>query len=79
MFFNMLEKEATENNLSDTSGNIVNIDESDIKRNNKSDPVTTDKGSRNVHTLIDRMIVCTTNFISSKYIINTVRRILCCT
>jgi len=33
MFFNMLEKVATENNLSDTSGNIVNIDESDIKRN----------------------------------------------
>jgi hypothetical protein len=48
----MLEKVATKNNLSDTSGNIDNIDESGIKRNNKTDSVTTDKGSRNVYILI---------------------------
>ena len=48
----MLEKVATENNLSDTSGNIFNIDESGIKMNNEPNSVTTDNVSKNVHLLI---------------------------
>jgi len=42
----MLGKAATENNLSDTSGNICNIYESGMQINNKPDPVIKDKGSR---------------------------------
>jgi hypothetical protein len=40
-FFNMLEKVATENNFSDTPGNIFKIDEGGIQINNKADPVIT--------------------------------------
>jgi hypothetical protein len=43
-FFNMLEKLATENNISDTPGNIFNTDESGIQINNKADTVITEKG-----------------------------------
>ena len=39
----------TENNLSDTPGNIFNIDESGIQANNKPDSVITGKESKNVH------------------------------
>jgi len=46
-----LGKVATENNLSDTPGNICNIYESGIQINNKPDSVITDKGSKNVHVL----------------------------
>jgi hypothetical protein len=45
-FFNMLEKVATENNLSDTPGNILNIKGSGKQTNNKSDSVRTEKGSK---------------------------------
>jgi hypothetical protein len=45
-FFNMLEKVATENNLSDTPGNILNIDGNGIQINNKPDSVITEKGSK---------------------------------
>ena len=50
-FFNVLEKVATENNLSDRAGNIFNIDESGIQTNNKLDFLKTKKGSKNVHVL----------------------------
>jgi hypothetical protein len=38
-FFNMLEKVATENNLSDAPGNVINNNESGIQINNKPDSV----------------------------------------
>ena len=41
---NTLEKVATENNLSDTPGNIFNIDESGLPVNNKPDTVITERG-----------------------------------
>jgi hypothetical protein len=49
--FNVLEKVATENNPSDTPGNICNIYGSGIQINNKPDSVVTDKGSENVDVL----------------------------
>ena len=49
-FFNMLEKVATEYNLSDRPGNIFNIDESGIQINNKPDFLKK-KSSKNVHAL----------------------------
>ena len=45
-FYNMLEKVATENNLSDTPGNILNINGSGKQINNKSDSLRTEKGSK---------------------------------
>jgi len=53
-FFNMPENTATENNLSDTPGNILNTDKSGIQANNKPDSVITEKGSKNVHVLTSR-------------------------
>ena len=50
-FFKMLGKVATENNLSDTPGNICNIYEDGMQIYNKPDSVITDKGSKNVHVL----------------------------
>jgi hypothetical protein len=47
----MLEKAATENNLSNRAGNIFNIDESGIQINNKFDFLKTKKGYKNVHVL----------------------------
>jgi hypothetical protein len=44
-FFNMLEKVATENNLSDTPGNIFKIDGSGVQINNNPNSVITEKGS----------------------------------
>jgi len=38
-FFNMLERVATENNLSDAPGNIINNNESGIQINDKPDSV----------------------------------------
>jgi len=43
IFFNMLEKMATENNPSDTPGNIFNTDKRGIKIDNKPDSVMTYK------------------------------------
>jgi hypothetical protein len=43
-FFNMIEKVATGNNLSDTPGNIFNIDESGTQINNKPNSVMREKG-----------------------------------
>jgi hypothetical protein len=48
-YFNILEKVATKNNLSDTSGNIFSIVESFIKSNDKPDCVVTEKKSKNLH------------------------------
>jgi hypothetical protein len=45
-FFNMLEKVATENNFTDTPGNIFNIDEGGMQISNKADPVITEKGPK---------------------------------
>ena len=45
-FFNMLEKVATENKLSDTPGNIFNINGNGKQINNKSDSVRTERGSK---------------------------------
>jgi hypothetical protein len=42
----MLEKEATENNLSDKPGNIFNIDGSGIQINNEPGSVIKEKGSK---------------------------------
>jgi len=42
----MSERVANENNLSDTPGNIFNIDEDGIKINNKLDFAITEKGSK---------------------------------
>jgi len=47
IFFNMLEKVATENNPSDTPGNIFNIDKSGTKIDKKPDPVMTYKSAKN--------------------------------
>ena len=41
-FYNMLEQVTTENNLSDTSGNIFNINGSGKQINNKSDSIRTE-------------------------------------
>jgi hypothetical protein len=49
--FNMLENVATENNLSDTPGNIFNIDESVLRINKKPVAVITGKGSKSVRVL----------------------------
>jgi predicted phosphatase len=46
MFFNMLEKVATKNKISETSGNIFNLDENDIHINNKPDSIITEKVSK---------------------------------
>jgi hypothetical protein len=51
IFFNTLENVANENNPTDTSENIFNIDKSGIKTYNKPDSVTTDKSAKNVHCL----------------------------
>jgi hypothetical protein len=51
IFFNVLEKVGTENNFSDTPGNIFNFDDSGIQINNKPDSVIAEKGSVNVHVL----------------------------
>jgi hypothetical protein len=45
----MLEKVATKNNLSDTSGKIFSIGECFKKTNNKPDSVITEEKSKNVH------------------------------
>jgi hypothetical protein len=50
-FFKMLDKVATEDNLSDTPRNIFNFDESGIQINNKPDTITTEKGSKSVSVL----------------------------
>jgi hypothetical protein len=50
-YFNMLEKAATDSNLSDTPRNIFNIYESVIHVNNKPESVITQKGPKNVHVL----------------------------
>jgi len=50
-FVNILEKIVTEYALSDTPGNIVNIDSSGIQINNNTDSVITDSGLTNVHVL----------------------------
>ena len=42
----MLDRVATENNLSDTPESILNTDESGIKINNKTHPVIREKGSK---------------------------------
>jgi len=47
----MLDRVADENNLSDTPGNIFDVDEIGIKINNKPDSAITEKGSKNVHDL----------------------------
>jgi len=48
-FFNAMEKVATKNNLTDTPGNILKIDEIGIQINNKLGTVMTENGSKNVH------------------------------
>lgn len=45
-FFKMLNKVTTKNNLSDTSENIFNTDESVIQINNKPDSVIRAKGPK---------------------------------
>jgi hypothetical protein len=50
-YFNMLEKVATKNNLSDTPGNIFNIVERFIKTNNRPDSLKPEKSSKNVRVL----------------------------
>ena len=50
-FFNMVEKIATENNLTGTPGNVFKIDEIGIQLNNKPDAIITQKGSTSVHDL----------------------------
>jgi hypothetical protein len=45
-FYNMMEKVATENKLSNTPGNILNINGSGKQINNKSDSVRTERGSK---------------------------------
>jgi hypothetical protein len=49
--FNMLENVATEINLSDTPGNIFNIDESVLRINKKPAAVKTGNGSKSVRVL----------------------------
>jgi hypothetical protein len=48
----MLEKAATDSNLSDTPGNVFNIYESVIHINNKPESVITQNGPKNIHVLI---------------------------
>jgi hypothetical protein len=50
-FFNMLENVARENNLSDTPGNIFNIDESGLQLNKKPASVITENASKIVRVL----------------------------
>jgi hypothetical protein len=50
-FFKKLEKAATLSNLSDTTGNVFNIDLSGIQINNKPVSVITENGSKNIHVL----------------------------
>jgi hypothetical protein len=50
-FVNILEKLATKNKISDTPGNILNIDESGIKVSKKHDSAITENGSKNFHVL----------------------------
>jgi len=47
----MLEKLVTKNKLSDTPGNILNIDGRGIQVSKKHDSVITENGSKNVHVL----------------------------
>jgi hypothetical protein len=51
IFFNIMEKAATDTNLSDTRVNFFNIDEKGIQINNKRDSVIAEKGSKTVHVL----------------------------
>ena len=50
-FFNVLEKVGTENNFSDTPGDIFIFDDSGIQINNKPNSLIAEKGSINVHVL----------------------------
>jgi hypothetical protein len=50
-FLNMLERVVTENNLSDTPGNIFNIDESGNQVNNKPDSSIREQGYANILVL----------------------------
>jgi len=50
-YFNILEKAATDSNLSDIPGNIFNIYESVLHINNKPESVITQKGPKSVHVL----------------------------
>ena len=50
-FFNMMEKVTTENNFSDTPGNIFNIDERGNQINNKPDSAIRQKCYKNVHVV----------------------------
>ena len=50
--FYFLEKVRTENNLSDISGNIFNIDKSGMQVNNKPDPVIRENRFKYVHVYI---------------------------
>jgi len=47
----MLEKLVTKNKLSDTPGNISNMNGSGIQVSKKHDSVITENGSKNVHVL----------------------------
>ena len=51
IFFNMLEKVATENNPPDTPGNIFKMDKSSIQIYNKPHTVMTDKSAKNLRGL----------------------------
>lgn len=53
-FFNMLEKTATENNLSGTPGNDSNVNESGTQVNN-TDTVFTEKRLKNTHVLLSEV------------------------
>jgi hypothetical protein len=50
IFFNMLEKVATESNPSDAPGNIFKMDKSGIQIYNKHDSVISDKSVKNVRS-----------------------------
>jgi len=50
-FLNMMEKVATENNFSDTPGNIFNIDGSGNQINNKRDSAISEKCYKNAHVV----------------------------
>ena len=50
-FFNIMEKVATDTNLSETRGNFFNIDENGKEINKKPGPVIAEKGSTNFHVL----------------------------
>jgi hypothetical protein len=52
-YFNILEKAATDSNLSDIPGNIFNIYESVLHINNKPESVITQKGPKIVHVLTE--------------------------